>query len=93
MRKGDEAMFEVFVGHNKEASHQQPFAKQVDCPHCRSTARIALTSLEGATPNTGPRVSDLHLNQKDAFWPHDSIAFAIYFCKKCGIATVLWNQA
>ena len=39
-------------------------------------------------------VCDLYKNKEnDKFWPHDSIATAIYFCEKCAEPTVKWNQA
>ena len=87
-------MFEVSVGLNKAATYQKPFPRQMDCPHCRSTARIALTAIEqsSGTPDKG-HVCNLHRNTEKAFWPHDCIAFAIYFCKECREAMVIWNQA
>jgi len=79
------------IGGNTKLTWQDEFPKVTDCTHCGKKARIALTSRE---TGRGKQVCDLHQNREDKkFWPHDCIAFSLYFCEKCAKPTVLANQA
>lgn len=72
-------------------SWQNDFPEETEC-ECGKIARIAFVTQE-AHEEKG-YVCDLHENKpKEAFWPHDAIAVAVYFCKKCFKAVALWNQA
>lgn len=73
-----------------ENSWQKDFPSEVKCG-CGGIARIAFTAIE---KNGKAYVCHLHENEgKGGFWPHDAIAVAVYFCKECFEATILWNQA
>lgn len=57
------------------------FSKQNDFPEnatriCGGEGRIVLVAYEG----------------KGGFWPHDAIAVAVYFCKKCLKPIAIFNQ-
>ena len=71
-------------------SWQAPFPETTKCP-CEAEARIAFVATEGVGEKE--YVSTLHRNEcENGYWPHDAIAVAVYFCKKCFKPVVLWNQ-
>ena len=82
----------------REASWQAEFPKTVKCEKCGGVCRCALTLMEGRSnaelPVGEPFVTSLHPNKgPGGYWPHDAIAFALYFCRDCFNAQVEWNQA
>jgi hypothetical protein len=63
---------------------------------CDGEARIAFVAHEGLSDDDRepPFVCNLHENKfkEGEAWPHDCIAVAVYFCKKC-LSPVAWfNQ-
>jgi len=87
-----------------EKSWQLPFEENVLCVHCGSNSRIAFVCFEDnhvpqAEVDVGqPFVCNLYPNrlaEGGAFWPHDAIAVAVYFCEKlcAGGVTAVYNQA
>ena len=69
---------------------QKVFPVETKC-ECGSVARIAITLQEELEIDP---VCNLHENKGEGgFWPHDAIAVAVYFCKKCFKPVTLWNQA
>ena len=79
------------------ASWQAPFPKTVKCEKCGGEARAALTLMEDRSRAMMPAGYDfvcrLHPNEEHGAWPHDAIAFALYFCRECYHGQVEWNQA
>lgn len=63
---------------------QKEFPSTVNCAYCGAKARHAFTVHEGITEKIDDTVSGLHPNTMSesdgAFWPHDVIAVAVYFC-------------
>lgn len=74
-------------------SWQDEFPKTSPCGDCDGEARLAFVAQEEGGEDDGVRVCAYHENKPDEFWPHDAIAVAVYFCKKCHKAITLWNQA
>lgn len=71
-------------------SWQNDFPETTRCK-CGGLARIAFAVME---KNEDKYVCNLHKNEgKGGWWPHDGIAVAVYFCKKCFEPVTLWNQA
>jgi len=74
-------------------TYQEEFPKTTPCVYCNSTreAEIVFATAE----DSNPFVCDLKENDPkgEGYWPHDSCAFAVYFCRKCFKTTALWNQA
>ena len=70
---------------------QAEFEPQTICVHCGMPAEIAFVGLE----DDFAAVSSLHENEGEegGFWPHDSIAAAVYICPYCFKATAEFNQA
>jgi len=80
-----------------EKSHQLPFEKTVKCS-CGADSHIAFVGYEtgGYEPDTYVcNLKDNKLGEGGAFWPHDVIAVAVYFCEKgcAGGVTAVYNQA
>jgi hypothetical protein len=72
------------------------FPETAKCCRCNGVARIGFVAHEGMTEadRQGPFVCDLHPNGgKGAYWPHDCVAVAVYFCRNCMETTALYNQA
>jgi hypothetical protein len=68
--------------------------KKPTCVHRGKQVRIAFVAKEDG--QGGPFICDLHENKFGRggdFWPHDVISVAVYFCKKCGEATAIFNRA
>lgn len=65
---------------------QKEFPSTVTCAYCGATARHAFTAHEGIKDkvNIEETVSAQHPNTisepDGAFWPHDVVAVAVYFC-------------
>ncbi len=75
-------------------SHQAEFPKETECHKCGKTARIGFVAYEeGSTEDK--YVCNAHNNDPkgNGFWPHDSVAVAVYFCTGCLETTALYNQA
>ena len=73
-----------------EFSQQDNFPLTATCS-CGGQARIAFVAYE----ETGEEsyVYELHKNNgKGDFWVHDTIAVAVYLCKKCLKPVVICNQ-
>jgi len=86
----------VHIGRSADVySWQGPFAPEEKCHKCGKTTRLALVVKEQCGSKTLVYVSNLYGNEPDAFWPHDAVAVAIYFCidVACAKATAIWNQA
>ena len=71
-------------------SHQEPFLPIKECS-CGGEARMAFVAHEVRAEDF--YICDLHENKLGEMWPHDAIALAVYFCKKCLKPTVDFNQA
>ena len=77
---------------------QADFPKTTPCADCGGEARIGFVAHEGIDEEVVyPRdfaqfVVDLHDNGGDGCWPHDCVAVAVYFCRKCLETTALYNQ-
>lgn len=81
---------------------QESFPETTECHQCDGEARIAFVAhetiddedraprLEGDPP---ARVRDLHANEDNSLWLHDSCCVAVYFCQECLEPTALYNQA
>jgi hypothetical protein len=72
-----------------EITWQQPFPDEVKCIHCGAKARPVFTLSDDQIP-------ELHENDmggEEGFWPHDSTAVTVYFCRECAEPTALFNQA
>jgi len=85
----------VFLGETGlDRTWQDDFPKETSCVHCKEGARIAFVCFEENSPRGG-YVCDLHKNdvRGEGYWPHDAVAVAIYFCRKCYQSTSLYNQA
>lgn len=75
-------------------SWQAPFPKTTKCVHCGGGARIGFVTKENQGEDS--YVSDLRKNDPcgdGGLWPHDAVAVAVYFCKRCLEPTALYNQA
>ena len=62
---------------------------------CGGEMRIAFVAHEGfEDDDKGPFVCQMHKNEgvNKGFWPHDCIAVAVYFCRRCFATKALWNQ-
>ena len=71
-------------------TYQTKFPETINCT-CGGEARIALAFREDSTDQS---ICGLHENKGVGnFWPHDSIAVAVYFCRKCFNCLTKWNQA
>lgn len=88
-------MSTVVIGGCDSLTWQNPFPDNTACVHCGSNARRALCAREdGAGGVDNKYVCELHQNQQEGkFWPHDAIAYALYFCEQCAKSTSLYNQA
>jgi hypothetical protein len=74
-----------------DQTHQSKFSEKTSC-ECGGVARIAFVCCEGSGEES--YICDLHNNEGfGGFWPHDAVAVAIYFCKKCSNTVALYNQA
>ena len=74
-----------------DLTHQDPFPEKAECV-CGKMARIAFVAAEEMGEDE--YISKIHLNEgKGGYWPHDTIAVAVYFCPECFKAVTLWNQA
>lgn len=74
-----------------DMTFQMPFPAETQCS-CGKVARIAFVAAEEAKEDE--YICKLHDNKgKGGFWPHDAIAVALYFCRDCFKAVILWNQA
>lgn len=79
-------------------SWQGEFPDATECVHCGADSRIGFTAFEsgdGSRNGAVEFVYDLHKNEPngDGMWPHDRVAVAVYYCRKCLKATALHNQA
>lgn len=77
-------------------SHQGSFPKITDCCHCNGVSRMGFVAHEGIDQNdpNALHLCNLHSNEGEGgYWPHDCVAVAVYFCKKCLEPTALYNQA
>lgn len=76
----------IFVGKaGLKESYQAPFEPNIKCQGCGANARHAFTAIEEQGQQDGQYVCELHENKiadGGAFWPHDAVAVAIYFCEK-----------
>ncbi len=80
----------VTIGKDGAANtYQDDFRTAIHC-ECGSEAHLAFVAIEEIED---VYVSSLHKNGQDGFWPHDAIAVAIYFCRKCGKPIARYNQA
>lgn len=71
-------------------SHQQDFPKTATCI-CGGEGRIAFVAKE--LSGEEKYVCDLLKNEvPGGLWPHDAIAVAVYFCKKCLKPIAIFNQ-
>ena len=69
---------------------QSDFPVTINCT-CGGEARIALAFREDSTDQS---ICSLHKNKGVGnFWPHDRIAVAVYFCRKCFKCLAKWSQA
>lgn len=73
-------------------SWQKDFPEITICDDCDSEARLAFVAHE-MEPEDEPHICSLYSNEPNSFWPHDSIAVAVYFCKRCGKCVAEYNQA
>ena len=76
-------------------SWQRNFPATTSCCRCGEKARIAFVTHEGMDEKEKEFISQLHKNKLGdggAFWPHDAVAVAVYFCTKCTEPTALYNQ-
>ena len=74
---------------------QAKFPETTTCCRCKGEARIGFVAHEGidARDRKAPRVYRMHPNKgKGGYWPHDFVAVAVYFCRKCLETTALYNQ-
>lgn len=70
---------------------QQDFPETMLCD-CAGRADMALAVIEEGDEQE--QVSNLHNStSKEGFWPHDVIAIAVYFCRKCCKPLIKYNQA
>ena len=79
-----------------DASFQDLFTENVECVHCKATARIGFVAHEldeNVIKEGGHYVSQLHDNEDGNMWLHDACAVAVYFCTKCLDTTAVYNQA
>ena len=80
-------------------SWQRKFPESVKCEKCGGDCRYAMAvqeiPAEKGSPSTDSFVAAKHSNggNEGGWWPHDAIAFVLYFCRKCFHAQVEWNQA
>jgi len=89
-------MFEVTLGEEGlNATWQDDFPETTKCVHCDGESRIGFVAFESPHPNEGTSLADLHKNDPHGYgyWPHECVAVAVYFCKKCLNPTALYNQA
>ena len=61
-----------------ELSHQDPFPEDCRCVKCGKIARFVLVAYEGSYEDR--YISHSRPPHNTYFWPHDAVAFAIYFC-------------
>lgn len=77
-------------------SFQDEFPRTTEC-RCGGEARLGFVAHEFDTkPKSEEYVCNLYENEGGmggAFWLHDAVAVAVYFCKKCLEPTALYNQA
>ena len=83
-------------------SWQADFPEKTTCCRCGKDARIGFVAHEAMDEEKViyPResvqfVCDLHENEGAEggdFWLHDCCSVAVYFCRECLKATVLYNQ-
>ncbi len=81
----------VFLGETGlDKSWQEPFPPETRCS-CGAMARIAFVAYEDKEKDY---VCRHHENEGEGgYWPHDAIATATYFCRRCFKPITLWNQA
>ncbi len=78
---------------------QKSFPVDTECCRCGGPSRIAFVAHEGIDESVGEdeeAVWKIHLNKGGdggAYWPHDRVAVAVYFCEDCLEPTALYNQA
>ena len=74
-------------------THQDAFSPTTKCI-CGGESRMAFVAMEDSEEEF--YICDLHKNGEKGefggFWPHDAIAVAVYFCRKCAKPVVLYNQ-
>ncbi len=86
------------IGENSiKKSWQADFPVVAECS-CGGEARIAFVAYEGLDKENqhdkGTYVCELHENKgKGGYWPHDSIAVAVYLCRECFNPVAKFNQA
>ena len=90
---------DVYIGNKGvDASWQGPWPETMECVHCGAEAELIMTAME----MTGGDASICRIHDNDpprlnpegeGFWPHDSVAIANYFCRKCFKITSDINQA
>lgn len=77
-----------------DKSWQKDFERTALCPKCGGEARIMFVASEGFDEEPEEYVTDLHKNEgKGGYWPHDSIACAVYLCQDCFEPVAVLNQA
>ena len=74
---------------------QNDFEENIPCKKCGANARIMFVAIENEESDMYDNsISSIHENMKDEkYWPHDSIAVAVYLCEKCFEANAEINQA
>ena len=76
-----------------EQSWQAPFKEETKCCKCGADARLAFTCKEeGGEKEYVSSMYDNKIADGGEAWPHDAIAVAVYFCKKCLETTSEYNQ-
>jgi hypothetical protein len=71
-------------------THQGDWPEMVECNNCSADCRLGIVLMETDEPKY---ICEVHENGESGFWPHDAVALAVYFCKNCAKAKILWNQA
>jgi len=74
----------------KEKTYQNPFPEKTKCSKCSSDASpfLLIDDEDGELVAVSPK-------RKNGYpiFPHDSCAFCLYMCEKCGNVETEWNQA
>lgn len=74
-----------------DKSWQSPFLSLTQCHKCGGEARIMFVGQEKGDKNY---VCNIRKNGGEGdYWPHDSIAVAVYLCKDCFEPIAVINQA
>ena len=78
-----------------EKTWQAEFSEEMDCPYCNGKARFAFVSHEEGPEEEDGFVCDKYENDPEdkGYWPHDSVAVAVYICKDCMKPVADMNQA